>query len=103
MLENVKDLAKFKEEAKERFKKELIPTLVFIDNLDEKIKQEPPEQTADLFAECAKNGVILLAATNKYDDIDERAIRVASFDQHIEVPLPNYQDRIQFITRTIKL
>ena len=102
VVENIKDIPEIKEKANKRFKENLEPTLVFIDNLDEKIKNEPVEQTADIFAECAKNGVILLAATNKYDNIDERAIRVGSFDQHIEVPLPNYQDRIKFIKYTLK-
>jgi len=97
ILDDVKKLPELKEKANKRFSEKLEPTLVFIDNLDEKLKNEPVEHTADIFAGCAKNGVILLAATNKYDDIDSRAIRVGSFDQHIEIPLPNYQDRIKFI------
>lgn len=91
-LETIQNNARKDFKAKKQFK------LVFIDNIDEKISNKSIDTTADVISKCAENGVILFAATNKYDDLDSRFTAESScFNQIIEVPLPAYNDRILVI------
>lgn len=44
-------------------------------------------------------GVVVIAATNLPDVLDPALIRPGRFDLHIEVPLPDYQGRINILKR----
>ena len=43
------------------------------------------------------DGVIVLAATNRVDTLDEALLRAGRFDRQIEVPLPGYAERLQIL------
>lgn len=102
-LQGFDALQKAKKKAKNKFKSEKKPTLILIDNIDEKIDEKLIDTTADIISGCAENGIILLAATNKYDDLDPRFTSESScFNQIIEVPLPAYNDRILVIRAALE-
>lgn len=96
-LDKIEDLEKIKKDAKNKFKGSKKPTLVLIDNIDEKIDKRKTDTIADMISDCAQNGVILIAATNKYEELDNRFTGSTCFNQIIEVPLPSYEDRILII------
>ncbi|MBQ6515998.1 ATP-binding protein [bacterium] len=101
-INDLNDLIKMKNESKQKIKSKKDLKFVLIDNIDEKINPNMVDTTAAIFKDCAKNGIILVATTNKYDDIDKNIIRVGSFDQHIEIPLPQYKDRVKQIKKHIE-
>ncbi|MEG0269504.1 MAG: AAA family ATPase, partial [Clostridia bacterium] len=43
------------------------------------------------------DGVVVLAATNRVDTLDEALLRAGRFDRHIEVPLPGYDERVKIL------
>ncbi|MEG2718535.1 MAG: AAA family ATPase [Clostridia bacterium] len=43
------------------------------------------------------DGVVVLAATNRVDTLDEALLRAGRFDRHIEVPLPGYEERVKIL------
>ena len=44
------------------------------------------------------DGVVVLAATNRADTLDEALLRAGRFDRHIEVPLPGPEERLRILT-----
>ncbi len=44
-----------------------------------------------------RQGVVVLAATNRIDTLDEALLRAGRFDRHIEVPLPSLREREQIL------
>lgn len=96
-LSDIASLEKVKKKAAKKFKSDRKPTLVLIDNIDEKIDKNKIDTIADIISNCAQHGVILLAATNKYDDLSPRFTESSCFNQIIEVPLPAYNERILII------
>ena len=44
-----------------------------------------------------KDGVVVLAATNRADTLDEALLRAGRFDRQIEVPLPAQAERLQIL------
>lgn len=47
------------------------------------------------FGEC--DGVVVLAATNRVDTLDEALLRAGRFDRQIEVPLPGLAERLHIL------
>lgn len=43
------------------------------------------------------DGVVVLAATNRIDTLDEALLRAGRFDRHIEVPLPGLRERMKIL------
>lgn len=43
------------------------------------------------------DGVVVLAATNRIDTLDEALLRTGRFDRHIEVPLPTLKERMKIL------
>ncbi len=80
------------------------PTLCFIDNIEALIGKDVKNvpKIANLFDNCAKNGVILLGVTSRKDDLYEDAIRTSRFDKHIEVVSPEYELRKQLVEMAMK-
>lgn len=84
------------------------PSIVFIDEIDAVGKSrgdgrnDERETTLNqLLTEMdgfeENNGVIVIAATNKLDMIDEALVRPGRFDRRIFISFPNYQDRIEIL------
>jgi len=44
-----------------------------------------------------KDGIVVLAATNRADTLDEALLRAGRFDRQIEVPLPDQAQRLQIL------
>ncbi len=44
-----------------------------------------------------KDGIVVLAATNRADTLDEALLRAGRFDRQIEVPLPGQAERLQIL------
>ena len=44
-----------------------------------------------------RDGVVVLAATNRVDTLDEALLRAGRFDRQIEVPLPGVAERLQIL------
>ena len=44
-----------------------------------------------------KDGIVVLAATNRADTLDEALLRAGRFDRQIEVPLPGHAERLQIL------
>lgn len=80
------------------------PCIVFIDEIDaiggkrnELQGQEYRMTLNALLSEMdgiEKNGVITIAATNTFEELDPALIRPGRFDRKVMVPLPNYDDRL---------
>lgn len=80
------------------------PSIVFIDEIDaiggKRNDQQGQEYRMTLNALLSemdgieKNGVITIAATNTFEDLDPALIRPGRFDRKVMVPLPNYEDRL---------
>lgn len=81
--------------------------VIFIDEIDAIGKKrdnrsDEREQTLNaLLSEMSgfgeKDGVIVLAATNRVDTLDEALLRAGRFDRQIEVPLPGLEERLKIL------
>ncbi len=89
------------------------PSIIFIDEIDAVGKSrggnrnDERETTLNqLLTEMdgfeESSGVIVIAATNKIDLIDEALLRPGRFDRRIYVSLPNFQERIEILKIYLK-
>lgn len=82
--------------------------VIFIDEIDAIGKKrdnrsDEREQTLNaLLSEMSgfrdQDGIVVLAATNRIDTLDEALLRAGRFDRHIEVPLPGLEERVKILT-----
>ena len=82
--------------------------VVFIDEIDAIGKKrdngnDEREQTlnallTEMSGFSSADGVVVLAATNRLDTLDEALLRAGRFDRQIEVPLPDVRERKQILT-----
>lgn len=88
--------------------KENAPCIVFIDELDalgttrgQDSHSEKDQTINALLSEmdgfAVSEGVIVMAATNRVQDLDSALIRPGRFDRHIGIELPEYRDRLQIL------
>jgi ATP-dependent metalloprotease FtsH len=88
--------------------KEMSPSIIFIDELDAVGKsrggQNNEEREATLnqlltemdgFEESS--GVMVIAATNKIEVLDEALLRAGRFDRRVHIPLPDFSERVSTI------
>ncbi len=81
--------------------------VVFVDEIDaigkkRNNRSDEREQTLNaLLSEMSgfgeSDGVIVLAATNRVDTLDEALLRAGRFDRQIEVPLPGMAERLRIL------
>ena len=81
--------------------------VIFIDEIDAIGKKrdngnDEREQTlnallTEMSGFCEADGIVVLAATNRIDTLDEALIRSGRFDRQIEVPLPDLAERLEII------
>ncbi len=81
--------------------------VIFIDEIDAIGKKrdngnDEREQTLNaLLTEMSgfseKEGIVVLAATNRPDTLDEALLRAGRFDRQIEVPLPDVNERLKIL------
>lgn len=88
--------------------KEAAPCIVFIDEIDAlgtnrgEFGHSEKDQTINaLLSEMdgfsTNDGVIVMAATNRMEDLDTALIRPGRFDRHIAIELPEYKDRLSIL------
>ncbi len=88
--------------------KKAAPCIVFIDEIDAlgtnrgEMGHSEKDQTINaLLSEMdgfeASDGVIVMAATNRMEDLDRALIRPGRFDRHIAIELPEYKDRLSIL------
>ena len=88
--------------------KEMSPSIIFIDEIDAVGKsrggQNNEEREATLnqlltemdgFEESS--GVMVIAATNKIEVLDEALLRAGRFDRRVHIPLPDFSERVSTI------
>jgi ATP-dependent metalloprotease FtsH len=93
--------------------KEMAPSIIFIDEIDAVGKsrgtQNNEEREATLnqlltemdgFEESS--GVMVLAATNKIEVLDEALLRSGRFDRRIHIPLPDFEERVANIELSLR-
>ncbi len=93
--------------------KEMAPSIIFIDEIDAVGKsrgvQNNEEREATLnqlltemdgFEESS--GVMVIAATNKIEVLDEALLRSGRFDRRVHIPLPDCQEREAIISLNLK-
>lgn len=84
------------------------PSVIFIDELDSVGQKrsgggnEERLQTINaLLAEMDgfenNDGIVVIAATNRIEQLDEALIRPGRFDRKVMIPLPHYQDRVDIL------
>ncbi len=84
------------------------PCIVFIDEIDAlgttrgQDNHSEKDQTINaLLAEMdgfnTEEGVIVMAATNRVEDLDRALVRPGRFDRHIAIDLPDCQDRLSIL------
>lgn len=91
--------------------KENSPSIVFIDEIDavgtsrgkENSNSEKDQTINALLAELdgfdSDSQVIVMAATNRVEDLDEALIRPGRFDRHVNIGLPDYEGRLAILNR----
>ena len=93
--------------------KEMSPSIIFIDEIDAVGKsrggQNNDEREATLnqlltemdgFEESS--GVMVIAATNKIEVLDEALLRAGRFDRRIHISLPNFSERLETLELYLK-
>lgn len=89
--------------------KEKAPSIIFIDELDaiaarrtssdtsgdREVQRTMMQLLAELDGFDARGDVKVIGATNRIDILDPAILRPGRFDRIIEVPLPNYEGRVQ--------
>ena len=100
--------------------REKAPSIIFIDELDaiaarrtasdtsgdREVQRTMMQLLAELDGFDPRGDVKVIGATNRIDILDPAILRPGRFDRIIEVPLPNYEGRIQIFkihTRRMKL
>jgi len=89
------------------------PSIIFIDEIDaigkERSGKSNDEREATLNELLTQmdgfeddNGVIVIAATNKIEVLDEALLRAGRFDRRVFIGLPNIQDRIEILELYLK-
>ncbi|KAI0062390.1 ATP-dependent peptidase [Artomyces pyxidatus] len=89
------------------------PAIIFIDELDaiggkrnardqQYMKQTLNQLLVEMDGFLQDEGVIVIAATNFPESLDEALVRPGRFDRHIAVPLPDVRGRVQILTHYIK-
>jgi len=84
------------------------PCLVFIDELDAigtdrshtdntQSERQMQNQLLMELADVEDADVVVLAATNKYEELDSALTRSGRFDEHVEVPLPDADSRMAIL------
>ncbi len=93
--------------------KEMAPSIIFIDEIDAVGKSrgvhnnEEREATLNqLLTEMdgfeESSGVMVIAATNKIEVLDEALLRSGRFDRRVHIPLPDYKERKEIIALNLK-
>lgn len=88
--------------------KENAPSIVFIDELDaiggvrtsgqnQEYRQTLNALLTEIDGMAKDSGVLTIAATNDFENLDPALIRPGRFDRKIIVPLPNAEDRLAII------
>ena len=88
--------------------KENAPSIVFIDEIDaigstrtsgqnQEYRQTLNALLTEIDGMDKDSGVLTIAATNAFEDLDPALIRPGRFDRKIAIPLPNYADRLAII------
>jgi len=88
--------------------KQMAPSIVFIDEIDavgksrSEFRNDEREATLNqLLTEMdgfeESSGVIVIAATNKIDVLDEALLRAGRFDRRIHISLPDLEDRAKIV------
>jgi ATP-dependent metalloprotease FtsH len=93
--------------------KEMAPSIIFIDEIDAVGKsrggQSNEEREATLnqlltemdgFEESS--GVMVIAATNKIEVLDEALLRAGRFDRRVHIPLPDFKERVSNMELNLK-
>ena len=93
--------------------KEMSPSIIFIDEIDAVGKsrggQNNEEREATLnqlltemdgFEESS--GVMVIAATNKIEVLDEALLRAGRFDRRVHIPLPDFSERLSTLNLYLK-
>ncbi len=100
--------------------KEKAPSIIFIDELDaiaakrtssdtsgdREVQRTMMQLLAELDGFDSRGDVKVIGATNRIDILDPAILRPGRFDRIIEVPLPNFEGRVQIFkihTRKMKL
>ena len=87
--------------------KQSAPAIIFIDEIDAvgkarsgKSNDERESTLNELLTQMdgfdGENGVIVIAATNKIEVLDDALLRAGRFDRRVHVGLPNINDRKRF-------
>ena len=93
--------------------KEMAPSIIFIDEIDAvgksrgEFRNDEREATLNqLLTEMdgfeESEGVIIIAATNKIEMLDEALLRAGRFDRRIHISLPDLSDRIKILELYLK-
>jgi len=93
--------------------KEMAPSIIFIDELDavgkSRAGQSNEEREATLnqlltemdgFEESS--GVMVIAATNKIEVLDEALLRAGRFDRRVHIGLPDFEERVSTLNLYLK-
>ncbi len=67
------------------------------DNTSDEREQTLNALLSEMSGFRADEGIIVLAATNRIDTLDEALLRAGRFDRQIEVPLPGYEERVRIL------
>ena len=67
------------------------------DNRSDEREQTLNALLSEMSGFAEKDGIVVLAATNRADTLDEALLRAGRFDRQIEVPLPGQAERLQIL------
>jgi len=111
MSETPKNLNNIFEELDNRYQKTGIPSILFIDEIDDMGgtregnnsagKREDLNALLLLLNNAAERGIIVIGATNYIDIVDKALMRSGRFDKKIEVLLPDRDERKDILIKLI--
>ena len=93
--------------------KETAPSIIFIDEIDAVGKSRGGENNEEREATLNQlltemdgfedsSGVMVLAATNKIEVLDDALLRAGRFDRRVHIGLPNFEERVQTLDLYLK-
>lgn len=115
MNETAKNIKNIFNQLKRKYKETGEPSILLLDECDSllgKVANNGSDAAADRtnivnalkeeLANASDNGIVVIAATNNYKNLDQNVIRSGRFNDHIKIDYPDEVARLAYITKLLQ-